>query len=112
MNRQSFIRVLLSLLLLLSQQMAMSHALSHWTGTLDGTQQLHQVYDGDLSSAYAQDESCSKCLGFAQLGAPLSSTPRMFVSDDLVSSAVVANTARAACARTVCMFESRAPPQA
>lgn len=40
MTRRSILRVLLSLLLLMSQQMAISHAMTHWAGTRGGAAQL------------------------------------------------------------------------
>lgn len=113
MNRQAIVRVLLSLLLLMSQQMALAHAMSHWTGSLEGAPLVHQVDDdGSLSAAIAQDQTCQQCLAFAQIATPLGSTPRSFAAADTASSALLATDTQAACARTVCVFRSRAPPQA
>lgn len=114
MNRQVFFRVLLSLLLLLSQQMASAHALSHLAGKIGDVQQLHLAAgdDGDLSSAAALDQGCNQCLGFAQLAGPLASTYRAFVASDAAAVMVAARAVQAICARTVCVFQSRAPPQA
>lgn len=113
MNRQIFVRVLLSLLLLLSQQMASAHALSHLAGQIGGVQQLHQdAGEDDLSSAFALDQSCNQCLGFAQLVTPFGSTSCGFAAPDTCEVMVAARAVQAICARTVCVFQPRAPPQA
>ena len=118
MTRQAFIRVLLSLLLLISQHMATAHALSHWTGTLDGGaahgMAKAAVADSgdDLSSLFAQDQTCNQCLAFAQLAGPIGSSLRAFVAPELLSQAIVgADTVAAGC-RILLAFQSRAPPQA
>ena len=113
MTRQAFIRVLLSLLLLISQHMAASHALSHWTGTLHNgvAVQVHGSGD-DLSSAFAQDQTCNQCLAFAQLTGPIGSTARAFVAPELLSMAVVSADVVSAVSRIILAFQSRAPPQA
>jgi len=102
--------VLLSLVLLLSQQMAMSHALSHWTSQLGGPVAQKAVGDSELSSAFAQDRSCAQCLGLAQLAAPLANTPRQFVAPemgDILALDVVSHGWRTHQARA---YDSRAPP--
>jgi hypothetical protein len=66
MSRHVALRIVLSLVLLLSQQMAITHALSHWAGPAHG-QQLLEEGDSRLSAAVAQDQSCDQCLSFAQL---------------------------------------------
>jgi hypothetical protein len=78
MTRRFFIRVLLSLLLLMSQQMAISHAMTHWAGQRDGAAQLHK--------------------------APGQQHKRG------VSSAFGASATQPGCARTICVFQPRAPP--
>jgi hypothetical protein len=112
MTRQAFIRVLLSLLLLISQQMASTHVMSHLTGTLDrvAAVQVEQPGSDELSSAFAQDQSCSHCLAFAQLAGPLASSPPSFVIPHQQSSAVDVVAVRAAGARIILAFQSRAPP--
>ena len=114
MNRQVINRILLSLLLLLSQQMAFAHALSHWTGTIDVASAERHSYDGggNLSSAVAKDQTCDHCLALAQLAAPLAATPRTFLAGDNGVTAFVSTDTGAHGARIVCWFHSRAPPQA
>lgn len=115
MNRQAFFRVLLSLLLLLSQQMAMSHALSHWTASIDGArgaQQLELDEGGNPGSALARDQSCKQCLAFAQLATPVASAACTFVASDADPTWAAASSASALCARTDCAFQPRGPPRA
>lgn len=117
MNRQAIVRVLLSLLLLMSQQMALAHSVTHWAGSLHDSGPLHLAQqqvdsDGDLSAAIAQDQACQQCLAFAQLVAPLASALRSCAAADTATAALAATLTQAACARTVCVFHSRAPPQA
>ena len=116
MSRQAINRILLSLLLLLSQQMAFAHALSHWTGTLHSEKVVRHEDDGSdsssLSSAVAQDQTCDHCLALAQLVAPLCSTPRTFCAGDNAATAFISTDTGTYCARVVCGFNSRAPPQA
>ncbi len=111
MSRQAFVRVLLSLLLLVSQQLAVSHAMSHVGSMLAAA--AHD--DGDnsaLAKAIALEQSCHQCLAFAQLAGPLGSSPRSFAALDLVDVARIEGSTDLRCARTVCVFQPRAPPQA
>ncbi|RJG14891.1 DUF2946 family protein [Massilia cavernae] len=106
-------RVLLSLLLLISQQMAFAHALTHLTGSLhEPGARHHQQHGKSLSAAVAQDQSCDHCLALAQLGAPLGSTPRTFAAGDNGATAFISTDTGSHCAATVCGFNPRAPPQA
>jgi hypothetical protein len=115
MMRRSFVHLLLSLLLLASQQMAMSHVIAHLADSVDasaGSQQEQDEDDLDLASAVAKDQSCHQCAAFAQVAAALGNTPRHFAAPELVARAAPTATARADCTRTVLAFQSRAPPQA
>jgi hypothetical protein len=117
MTRRALIRVMLSLLLLMSQQMALTHGLSHWAGSLAvHTQAAGDADDGDdsgsLSRSTAQDQTCHQCLAFAQLASVLSNTPRYFAAANAGSFAVVSGAGRSACVHTACGFRSRAPPAA
>lgn len=109
MMRRCIVHVLLSLLLLASQQMAFAHAMSHWTGRLVYAP-IAAGEDRELSKALAQDQSCNQCLALAQLATPVGSTLRQFVSPDLRTETVAARAMRQALPRTVCAFHSRAPP--
>jgi hypothetical protein len=114
MMQRRIVHVLLSLLLLVSQQMAFAHAMSHWTGRIVATHPVAALVqagaDKDLSSSVAQDGSCSQCLVFAQMASAIGSTPRQFVPLDLQAERAGGFVAAEAAPRTVCVFHSRAPP--
>jgi len=114
MMRRSILHLLLSLLLLVSQQMAFAHAMSHWTGKIAPAHPaaVNIGFDAerDLSSSVAQDGSCSQCLAFAQMASAIGSTPRQFVPLDFQAERAGTFAAIAAIPRTVCAFHSRAPP--
>lgn len=113
MTRQAFVRVLLSLLLLISQQMASSHVMSHLTGSVDRVAAAQPAGpDSELSSALAQDQTCSHCLAFAQLGGTLGSKTHAFALPGQQSARIAAAATHDAGARTILAFQSRAPPQA
>lgn len=112
MTRQGFVRVLLSLLLLISQQMATAHVLSHLSGSLQHSTAQSSQQDEGLSGALAQDQTCNQCLAFAQLAGPLSNTPRAFCAPDLSALSFQPVDAPATGARIILGFQSRAPPQA
>jgi hypothetical protein len=114
MNRRSLIRILLSLLLLLSQQMAISHAMTHWAGSREGAPQLHKAGAGQdkpgVGAAFAQDQTCEQCLAFAQIASAVGSSPRCFAFDSAASCATGPSATQPGCARTTCAFQPRGPP--
>lgn len=108
MSRRIAIRFMLSLLLLLSQQMALSHAISHWAGSAHSQQAAEE--DSSLSAAVAQDDTCDKCLSFANLAGAIGADPFRFDPAQATQLAITGplkngpfSTARAA-------FQPRAPP--
>lgn len=112
MTRQAIVRILLSLLLLASQQMASLHVLSHLGGAIGAQGTVQTLPEDRLASVFAQDEACGHCLSFAHLAGPLGSSPPSFVIPEPGTSPVVAATAHPAGARTILAFNSRGPPQA
>lgn len=114
MIHRRVVHILLSLLLLVSQQMAFAHAMSHWSGKIGASHpavaQVQAGDESDLSSAVAQDQSCSQCLAFAQMASAIGSTPRQFIPLDLQAERAGGFIADEAAPRTVCVFRSRAPP--
>lgn len=110
MTRRSLIRVMLSLLLLLSQQMALSHTISHWTGRLAAASAVKHQRDNAASKAPAADQVCEQCLAFAQIASAIGSSQRTFALPEMASSAVADSAGVGRCGSTVCPFQSRAPP--
>jgi hypothetical protein len=105
---------MLSLLLLMSQQMAMSHAVTHWAGSRHAPAQVQKTagpqQDSGISSAFAQDQTCEQCLAFAQIAGTIGSPSRSFAADSGATCARHVSATQAGCARTTCVFQSRAPP--
>jgi hypothetical protein len=112
MKRGSFIRVLLSLLLLVSQQMAVSHAMSHWSGSTDKS--VNVQFDGTdkPSKPVAHEHSCAHCFAYGQLASAIGSSAYAFPAVDVQWMHLASLAPSADCTRTVCVFQSRAPPQA
>jgi hypothetical protein len=111
MTRRSLTHVLLSLLLLLSQQLAMAHVMSHWSARLAPAGQLQAGKDdGSLSRAIAQDQSCDQCLAFAQIASAVGSGARSFAPPALCDAAIARSGAAPAGACAPCPFDTRAPP--
>ncbi len=108
MNRRAITRVLLSLLLLITQQFAFAHAMSHLASARQQASQPHEVRE--TAKALAQDQTCSQCLAFAQLASPLGHAPCQFVATMLATDVLATSTATCVAARTTLSFESRAPP--
>ncbi len=120
MTRQALVRVLLSLLLLISQQMASSHVMSHLTGSLGNANatanataaQVQQAGDASLSDAFAQDPTCHQCLAFAQMASAVGSKAHLFDLPNPGSFRIAARAVHDSGARTILAFQSRGPPQA
>jgi hypothetical protein len=108
MNRRAITRVLLSLLLLITQQFAFAHALSHLAGPAEVASQRHAA--GETAKALAQDQTCSQCLAFAQLATPLARAPCAFVAATAATDARAHAVDRCIAARTALAFRARAPP--
>lgn len=111
MTRRSLTHVLLSLLLLLSQQLAIAHVMSHWSAQINTPVQIQAGKDdGGLSKAIAQDQSCDQCLAFAQIASAVGNTPRSFAPPAQCDAAIGTAGAVPAGARAPCPFDTRAPP--
>lgn len=108
--KRNIVHALLSLLLVLSQQMGIVHAVSHLSDVRHGTRQL-QESERSVSKNLALDQSCEQCLAFAQIASALDTPFYTFpAASHSAPVAAVAGTP-VACQRTVCVFQSRAPPQ-
>lgn len=112
MTRHFLFRVLLSLLLLGSQHLASAHVLSHLSSSLGRMEQADDASSHERQGALAQDQSCHKCLAFAQLGGPLGAAYFAFPLPECTSAPVFGADIAAAHARTILAFQSRGPPHA
>ena len=114
--RRNLCHVLLSLLLVFSQQMGFSHALSHAAAAAGSAQLAARASDqaADDTGGITKlglDHSCAQCLAFAQIGSAADTRFYSFPLADNDASVAIAYAAAALdCQRIVCGFLSRAPP--
>lgn len=109
--RRSLAYGLLSLLLVLSQQMGISHGLTHWFGG----ERTHQAQSSrqerpQAPDSLATDQGCVHCLAFAQIATALDAQFHSFPADRHPAPAILVSRVLPDCSRTVCVFQSRAPP--
>jgi hypothetical protein len=111
--RRDLVHLLFALLLVLSQQMGISHAVSHLSSVRLVAEQVQgpgQDADGSASTALALDQNCSQCLAFAQIASAIDTPFYSFPALLQGASLELAFATPQACQRTVCVFRSRAPP--
>ena len=115
---RSLVHVLLSLLLLVSQQLSRGHGYTHWS-EVDET-----LVQQTTTSAAADDEGggklpkpglhdlCGQCAASAQIAFALPATLRRFVPAELAYAAQALPATPGICLLAACPFQSRGPPQA
>jgi hypothetical protein len=99
-TRHIILRALLTLLLLASQQMAMAHAVSHFSGS-------HKESSGKQLPA---DQFCDQCLAAAQLASGATSNASLILPNAGPVVAPVADITNLFLGRTSYFFQPRAPP--
>jgi hypothetical protein len=113
MSRRIANRILLSLLLLITQQMSIAHVIGHWNARAVATASANKVAaDDGLAGSIAQDQRCEQCLAFAQIASAVGQQPRAFVPPHQGAQAILGAWPHSICARAPCAFLSRAPPAA
>jgi hypothetical protein len=114
---RSLVHVLLSLLLLVSQQLSLGHGYTHWA-EVDETlaQQTAAAADTDDDAGKLPKpglhDLCGQCAASAQIAFALPSTLRQFVPAELAYAAPAVPATPGICLLTDCPFQSRAPPRA
>lgn len=98
--RQTLLPALLALLLLMTQQMGLAHAVSHLSNP-QGSSQKKQL---------PIEQVCDQCLAFAQIGSALTGHASLPAADVPHTLVIDANLTQIIVFRTVCVFHSRAPP--
>jgi hypothetical protein len=113
---RSLVHVLLSLLLLVSQQLSLGHGYTHWS---DGAETLVQQVASDTTDdgtgklpKPGLHDLCGQCAASAQIAFALPATLRRFVPAELAYAAPAVPATPGICLLTTCPFQSRAPPQA
>jgi hypothetical protein len=111
MTRRALNRILLSLLLLIAQQMGIAHTMAHWGARVAVTSAVQKPSDdGGLSKSVAQDQGCDQCLAFAQIASAVGQEPRSFVAPSEGAQSVTGASTSCARIHAPCGFRSRAPP--
>jgi hypothetical protein len=112
---RSLVHVLLSLLLLVSQQLSLGHGYTHWTEA-DETlvQQTTTAADDDTGKLPKPGlhDLCGQCAASAQIAFALPATLRRFVPARLAYAVPAVPATPGICLLTACPFQSRAPPRA
>ncbi|MES2261652.1 MAG: hypothetical protein V4724_24310 [Pseudomonadota bacterium] len=109
--RRNIVYAVLSLLLVLSQQMGITHAVSHLSDIRSSAGQQLEQRETSLSKTLALDQSCEQCLAFAQIASALDTPFHSFPAAPHVAPVSIVVATPLACQRTVCVFQSRAPPK-
>jgi hypothetical protein len=78
MTWRAFNRILLSLLLLVSQQMAFAHALTHWGARASAAHAARPARQDMPGKPVLGERACEQCLAFAQIGSAVRQEPRAF----------------------------------
>ncbi len=109
-----FLHVLLAMLLVLSQQLGMAHAVSHWSDFRHGSeqQQATDVDGNGLSAGLALDHNCSQCAAFASLATAIHTPSFTFPSVDYNAPQGGVALPQLHSGRTARAYDSRAPPLA
>jgi hypothetical protein len=112
MQRRSIVHVFLTLLLLFTQQLAVTHVYTHWSDIDQQVSQLSDEEHAEHRKRIAAHKMCSECVSVAQMAAAISSSPPMLALATVGAGPVFVPATLSACERTTCFFQSRAPPLA
>jgi hypothetical protein len=120
MSRPLMVRLLLSLLLLVSQQLAVSHGYTHWANArpilaeqLAGADAADSQDGGvGASKSLAPDHGCAICLAAAHFGTALTSPPYRFFALECSYAAIAPALAFTVRLLSFSLYQPRAPPQA
>jgi hypothetical protein len=92
--------VLLALLLLLSQQMGMAHAVTHWSGKPDSRSE----------QPIPLDKACDQCLAFAAIGSALTAKGWVAPLPAMAANVFTVTAGEPYFPIILRAFHSRAPP--
>lgn len=111
---RSLIHVLLSLLLLLSQQLSLAHGYTHWSeiGERIAQAEAGARDDGGKPAKPALHDLCGQCQASAQIAFALPTTARQFVPTELAYATPSLPATPGICLLATCPFQPRGPPQA
>ncbi|WP_323140853.1 hypothetical protein [Massilia phyllosphaerae] len=110
---RSLVHLLLSLLLLVSQQLSVGHGYTHWSEFRDT---LAQSLDDGQRDGKPQKpglhDLCGQCAASAQVAFALPTTVRRFIPAELAYAAPSLPPTAGVCLQTECAFQPRGPPRA
>ena len=112
---RSLVHVLLSLLLLVSQQLSLGHAYLHWSADRQNAQESQARRTNEQDSKQSRPvlhEQCGQCVASAQLAFALPPTVRQFVPAELAYAAPRLAPSPGTCLLAACPFQQRGPPRA
>jgi hypothetical protein len=110
---RSLVHVLLSLLLLVSQQLSLGHGYTHWA---EVRETLAQSAAGESEGGKPQKpglhDLCGQCAASAQVAFALPATIRRFIPAELAYATPSLPATPGICLLTECAFQPRGPPRA
>ncbi|WP_296945162.1 hypothetical protein [uncultured Massilia sp.] len=112
---RSLIHVLLSLLLLVSQQFSVAHGYTHWNEVGERIAQAQRAAasdDGGKPAKPALHDLCGQCQASAQIAFALPATTRQFVPIALAYAVPSLPATPGICLLADCPFQPRGPPRA
>ncbi|MGB9109060.1 MAG: hypothetical protein WCC39_10290 [Telluria sp.] len=112
MMSRSLVHVLLSLLLLVSQQLSLGHAYSHWNDVQESLVQQSGADAGGKPSKPVLHDQCGQCAASAQVAFALPATVRHFIPADLAYAVPSLTPTPGICLLASCPFQQRGPPLA
>jgi hypothetical protein len=112
MHRRPIMHVFLALLLLFTQQIGATHVYSHWIGVSQSDAAFSSEEQAEHRKRIAVHKVCAECVSVAQMAAAVTSPPTTIAVVALGGGVIATPATLSACERTVCVFQSRAPPLA
>src|SRR5438067_6239581 len=112
---RNVVHVLLSLLLLLTQQLSLGHGYTHWSEVQESLTRQTQGAPGDGSGKLpkpALHDLCGQCAASAQVAFAMPAAIRRFSPAELAYAAPRIALTPGICLLKACPFQSRAPPRA
>lgn len=104
MSRRLVLRVLLALQLLVAQQLAFTHALSHWgRGSAAAA-------ESKATRLAVGEQLCEQCLAFAHIANAVGNDVLHFALPATLAARIALPDHVGVWPRTCCAFDSRAPP--
>ncbi|HWW70400.1 MAG TPA: hypothetical protein VN089_10710 [Duganella sp.] len=99
-------------MLLFTQQIGATHVYSHWTGVSQSDTAFSSEEQAEHRKRVAVHKVCAECVSVAQMAAAITSAPTTTAVVAIGGGVIATPATLTACERTVCVFQSRAPPLA